>query len=62
MPALKKLLLLLLLLGTSACSSEYLYNIGQEWQRHECLQIEDAADRSACLDNLKGFSGQSQQQ
>ncbi len=39
-----------LLLLLSACSERQTFLIGQEWQRQQCLQLNDALERSRCLE------------
>ncbi|MGL6110654.1 MAG: hypothetical protein ACRC2B_11210 [Rubrivivax sp.] len=34
--------------GLASCSSQQLYAVGQEWQRTECLKIDDRAERTRC--------------
>ena len=31
-----------------ACSAQQLYATGQQWQRNECLKIDDRAERQRC--------------
>ena len=49
MRCLSRLAILIITLLITACSGEHVYSIGQEWQRHECMKIEDAEQRSQCL-------------
>jgi len=42
-PALVALLL-------TACSSQQLYTTGQQYQRNQCQQLPNQADRERCLD------------
>lgn len=44
------LALLYLLLNLAACSRQQAYGIGQAWQRNACFKIEDAQERSRCLE------------
>jgi hypothetical protein len=37
-----------LALALSACSSQQLYGVGQEWQKQECRRIPDLAERARC--------------
>ena len=36
------------LLLLAACSSQQLYNVGQGWQKQECLKLPDIAERQRC--------------
>lgn len=36
-----------------ACSSKQIYDSGQAWQRNECQQLNDKAERDGCLANNK---------
>jgi hypothetical protein len=43
--------LLVTTLGSgSGCTSQQLYATGQAYQRNQCLQLPDPADRDRCLD------------
>jgi hypothetical protein len=37
------------LLALSGCSSQQLYNTGQSYQRNQCLNMPDQAERDRCL-------------
>ncbi len=41
-----------LLLMLSACSERQTFLIGQELQRQQCLQLNDALERSRCLEEV----------
>jgi hypothetical protein len=32
----------------AGCSSQQLYNVGQGWQKQECLKLPDIAERQRC--------------
>jgi hypothetical protein len=38
------------LFSLAACSNQQVYGIGQTWQRNECFKIDDALERSRCLE------------
>lgn len=40
-----------LLLMLAACSERQTFLIGQEWQRQQCLQLNDALERDRCLED-----------
>jgi flagellar motility protein MotE (MotC chaperone) len=42
-------LLLGLVIGVGACTSDQRYGAVQTWQRQNCLKIQDAAERQRCL-------------
>lgn len=49
-----KLALVLLLVGAGqGCSTQQAYSAGQAWQRQECNKIQDAQDRSRCMDSTQ---------
>jgi hypothetical protein len=50
MPTCLLLASLYLLLNLAACSSQQVYGIGQAWQRNACFKIDDAQERSRCLE------------
>jgi len=39
-----------LLLSLAACSNQQIYGVGQAWQRNECFKIDEAQERSRCLE------------
>jgi hypothetical protein len=47
-PALAYAVIVALLAG-SACTSQQLYQTGQEWQRNQCNELPDNAERERCL-------------
>jgi positive regulator of sigma E activity len=36
----------------TACSTQQLYTIGQQWQRNQCQKIDDRAQRTRCEDSV----------
>jgi hypothetical protein len=38
-------------LNLAACSGQQTYGIGQAWQRNQCFKIDDAQERSRCLES-----------
>jgi positive regulator of sigma E activity len=36
----------------TACSTQQLYAIGQQWQRNQCQKIDDRAQRTRCEDSV----------
>lgn len=47
------LLTLALVFNLAACSGQQAYGVGQAWQRHHCFQIDDARERSRCLESAE---------
>jgi hypothetical protein len=45
------LLTLSLVFNLAACSSQQAYGVGQTWQRNQCFKIDDAQERSGCLES-----------
>ena len=45
------LLIILLVLNLAACSGQQTYGVGQAWQRNQCFRIDDAQERSRCLES-----------
>jgi hypothetical protein len=43
-------LIFAVLFSSAACSNQQVYGIGQAWQRNECFKIDDAQERSRCLE------------
>jgi hypothetical protein len=56
------LMALALLFNLAACSGQQAYGIGQAWQRNRCFQIEDAQERSRCLESADTSYGQYKRQ
>ncbi len=34
----------------TSCTSQQVYGVGQAWQRNHCFKIDDAQERSRCLE------------
>jgi hypothetical protein len=47
-----------LLLNLAACSTQQVYGVGQAWQRNACFKIDDAQERSRCLETADCPYGQ----
>jgi hypothetical protein len=45
-------LLLASLTLLSACSTDQFWNIGQAWQRDQCMKLQGHQDRSRCLADM----------
>lgn len=56
------LLTFFLMLYLPACSCQEAYGIGQAWQRNQCFKIDDAQERSCCLESANTSYQQYQRQ
>lgn len=48
MRAMQKSLLLIAPLALAACTSQQLYFTGQQWQKQECVKLQDRDERGRC--------------